>query len=345
MPAQRQKLKSLKYASSKIHLRRGVKFIVFLLVLTAGINFAIRFSQFRGFFQKTSDFKQTNFSFSKEIDYSYRVNFLILSDRDQRQEFGLLSYQEKEKDLDFFYINKKIYYNLPRVGWSNFGNLYEKEGLDGLAQGVEGSLALPLDGYLEVSEENFDLSESSLSKYVAQGGFIGGLSKIVDAKGIADHANSSLSWKELLSIYFKLAKVNNDNFSYNKLSDFTMDEIRDGTKYLSLDTKRLDNFIVENLSDPALTEEGASVEVQNGTNASGLATLASRFITNLGGRVVLAGNADEKIQETLIYKYSSKPKLISRLKGILPYKLEDKVGENAGSDFLIILGKDFSSSL
>src|SRR4030042_6327646 len=190
MPAQRQKLKSLKYASSKIHLRRGVKFIVFLLVLTAGINFAIRFSQFRGFFQKTSDFKQTNFSFSKEIDYSYRVNFLILSDRDQRQKFGLLSYQEKEKDLDFFYINKKIYYNLPRVGWSNFGNLYEKEGLDGLAQGVEGSLALPLDCYLEVSEENFDLSESSLSKYVAQGGFIGGLSKIVDAKGIADHANS-----------------------------------------------------------------------------------------------------------------------------------------------------------
>ncbi|MBA7496081.1 Polyisoprenyl-teichoic acid--peptidoglycan teichoic acid transferase TagU [subsurface metagenome] len=97
-------------------------------------------------------------------------------------------------------------------------------------------------------------------------------------------------------------------------------------------------------TDPYLVEENAKIEVQNGTNKTGLAGKTAQFLKNYNYNVVKTSTAKTKYSETQIIDYTlgHKPFTIKFLQSRISGKVIQQ-NPPAGStvDIVIILGHDF----
>jgi len=92
-----------------------------------------------------------------------------------------------------------------------------------------------------------------------------------------------------------------------------------------------------------LAQEGARVEILNGTNTKGLAARTRTFLQGRGVNVVRIGDADRyTYTQTLIYDYTGRypftRDLIARLLGVTPQNVRRVSNPAAGVDLRIILG-------
>jgi len=92
-----------------------------------------------------------------------------------------------------------------------------------------------------------------------------------------------------------------------------------------------------------LAQEGARVEILNGTNTKGLAARTRTFLQGRGVNVVRIGDADRyTYTQTIIYDYSGRHPftrdLIARLLGVAPQNVRRSSNPAAGVDLRIVLG-------
>lgn len=115
------------------------------------------------------------------------------------------------------------------------------------------------------------------------------------------------------------------------------------SEHSSTNDAKLSIFASTLFIDPVMRDEKISLQITNSTDVPGLGNKLAKYLTNIGGDVVLvnsSSNAQEKSQ--IFYGQESYTlKKISKMLNITPQKKESK----SISDIIIIIGKDRGSLL
>lgn len=295
----------------------------------------------------------TNIDYNSNPNQNYRVNILLISTEGGKtlKDLVVATYDKEEGTLKWLKIPTGVYLNLPSdYGWGDLKSAYllgqteeKQKGVDVLVRGVELLLAAKVDGYIAVNDSSVSFDEEDLDKirkYAFGPTFF--LKSLAVNDYLSTKVHTSLTPWSLVSLSLKAKEVRFDKAKFKDLSDFMTEDTREGQKYPVLDIASLDNYLKEVLSEPKILADLAKIEVRNSTKKPGLASLASRVITNLGGNVVYTGNSDDNLEQTKIYVYGNRHKTADRLGEVLGAKVETKKPDNEiRGDIVVQVGLDF----
>lgn len=151
------------------------------------------------------------------------------------------------------------------------------------------------------------------------------------------------SWR-LLQICWLIRDLQLDQTDIAQLDPPTTQAADEG---VTLVADRIDQVIQEKFVDPEIRRDAVSVVVKNATNVSGLASLTSRFIANMGGEIVAVEPADtaQTNSSQTAEKESGLSRSITQFLGI-PLTKQARTGRERadveliiGTDALVRLGK------
>lgn len=114
-----------------------------------------------------------------------------------------------------------------------------------------------------------------------------------------------------------------------------------------LDDAMIDKTSSFLFNDYTLTQENQSIQIINGTKASGLGNRLARIISNAGGNIISVSTADDIIKYSEILYFGKKSYTAEKLSKILNFPLSNKQEEKTGeaiSDITVIIGKDSAYS-
>lgn len=106
----------------------------------------------------------------------------------------------------------------------------------------------------------------------------------------------------------------------------------------------IDKICSQIFIDNIMVEEKVSIQIINGTGVLGLGNRLAKFITNMGGNVVLVSTADEIIDNSEIDYFDEKTYSYKKLKQVLNFK-ENKMEKEGIADLIIIIGKNSLADL
>ena len=184
-----------------------------------------------------------------------------------------------------------------------------------IEENMQGSLAknlkVPIDGYLNLKNKNFNYSNISSSLFI----------NIFSLP--STHIN--LTYFDIIRLSLFTRTVS-PNFIYERKLVKEYSDLQKST-ILSLTFK-----------DPAIVAESMSIEVVNGTEVSGLGTNLANLVTNMGGNVVLVGSKDLQKESKIIY-FKKNSYTAKKLSNNLNFPLEE-TGSRGLADVIIIIGED-----
>lgn len=104
------------------------------------------------------------------------------------------------------------------------------------------------------------------------------------------------------------------------------------------ESEQLSVLISSLFIDEAISSEKASIQITNATEVSGLGNKIAKYLTNMGGSVVLVNSSKETLGKSkIIYRQDSYT--VRKISQILEIPAEKKE-MNSISDIIIIIGKD-----
>lgn len=311
-----------------------VKLALFVLVGVLGlliISWTIQFTQSLFSPWKLTTNKVRNYLWNGE----FNINVLIRSDH-----ISLLSYNPKQAKLTLVNIPDETFLEVP-YGFGlwqlravyELGQSQKKIGGDKLLQDtVSNLLAVPIDGFLDLSSLQPQKSAASILNTLRKNPFSG--------LELLQALKTDLTVWELIRLKVSLGGVR-----FDKVSELRLDEVLDktnlpdGTPVLTADPVKLDG-VLSKLADPTIVSEHKSIAVFNATNRPLLAQKAARLITNLGGNVIITNNAPEPLKKTTIS--GEKSATLERLRQI--FLSDDKISNKEGSSraqINVTIGEDF----
>lgn len=289
--------------------------LVFLLFVCILIFLSVVFRFYSGF--KTAKFKNLD-----------RVNIVI-----DNGNFFLVSLSRKgEIALLELPVEKKI--KLARgFGEYSLASVYrlgELEGKGGqlLVESLQSFLAVPVDGLVKIGRPTCGLTENQERKC---------LQKILFS-AIKNRPKTGISGVDLLIALWRSLKTKpGEKINVASLGDKKfLDSAGD------LDLEKIDLFLSQELADSQITAENISLAVFNTTETVGLASQATRLISNLGGRVVSVDNAE--LRERTVIVFSEKVRdsyTLKRLVGLFFAKVKEDEEISGRAQIEIYLGKDY----
>lgn len=232
------------------------------------------------------------------------INLIIAqSENNDIRALNFVSLNPVDEKMTIVKLPEDIYVDVPKnFGSWKLGSIYKlgqenkpKIGEELVKMSVSKLLALPVDGIIEVkSKTSLDVAEITAQwKKNVLSGF-----------NFLTNVKTDLSLKETTDFVFKAAKVRADNTTdvdFFKTSITQSKLLPDSSRVLGVDAIKLDTFIKQNLLDPTISNEDLSVAVFNGTDHPGLTAEAVRLIGNLGTRVTIISNTDQKFVHSGVY--------------------------------------------
>lgn len=106
----------------------------------------------------------------------------------------------------------------------------------------------------------------------------------------------------------------------------------------------LDKVVGRLAIDDLLEKEQQTIQIINGTDVVGLGNRLAKFITNMGGDVIIVATSDSSIKTSAISYIDKKTYTVERLQKVLGYEAIRKA-DNAISDITIIIGEDKLNNL
>lgn len=319
-------------------------FLVILLILSQLIKIIISFG-----LPLNSDLKSDNIDIWKD---KVSLNLVVKS-----QDISIINYDPFNKETTLLVIPNETYVTLPQ-GFGDWpvGSVYplgqdekEPKGAWLLKQSLAKLLGLPIDGFIEVNENDQKNSTEEIVKKW--------MNNPIFAYLTLRNMRSDLTLIESWKLISTLSQTRDDKFKVINLasSDITESKLLpDSSRVLGVDTIKLDLFIRDNLSDENIYSEGLTVAIYNGTTHFGLAKEASRVITNLGGNVIIAQNSENPIEKSLI---TINNKSMENLENSQTYKklsqvfapdclkksctITDPKIDQSRSQIIIVLGEDY----
>ncbi len=283
--------------------RFGIKQAVLALILLLLVIFAGRLVQLAA--QISQPFNLPNSEKRQySLDPNTTINLVFTSLKDPVSPvIYLLSFNPKEQKIVVLHISNDIYTSLPKdLGQWRIGSVYQlgqenetPQGVALLKVSLSKLVGLPVDGILIQN----DLSSKSLSDIILN------LRKnpLAQIKFISS-LKTDLSLVETVKFLAALSSVRSNNVTELDLATSTITESKllpDSTRVLGVNMVKLDTFIRENMPDSNISDEGKTIAIFNATNHPGLAAEAARFVTNLGGNVVITQSLqDQQVQKSAV---------------------------------------------
>jgi len=205
-----------------------------------------------------------------------------------------------------------------------------------LKESVAGALGVPVDGY-------FILSGSLAQKPFEE------IVKTLRQNPLADltflgQAKTDLSISEYWRMVWVLRSLRYDKITVLDLGQSTLTSwqlLADGTRVLSFNQPKLDQFIQKYFENSKITDEALSVGILNSTSHPGLAEKAARIVANLGGRVTFTANYPDTLKNSIVLgKDSYSTAYFSKLFAPHPSKMKIDL-DLSRADINIFLGEDY----
>jgi hypothetical protein len=113
------------------------------------------------------------------------------------------------------------------------------------------------------------------------------------------------------------------------------------TKSISIDItpSESDKIVGHLVTDELIEKDNQTIQVINGTNIGGLGNRLARFLTNMGGDVIIVATGNRPKKDSTISYIDQKTYTVERLQKVLGYPAI-KEENNAISDITITIGED-----
>lgn len=247
---------------------------------------------------------------------------------------SILSYNPIDEKVTTIKLPDELYINVPGgFGKWQLRSIYdlgesEKKGEILLKRSIQSFLSVPIDRYIIL--DNQSGKDEDIVKLFKQ--------NPLKIYLLSKEIKSNLTPVELIKLSMGILGVRFDKVENLSLLDLDLvdqSNLADGTVVFFADPYKLDSlspYFVEN----KITEERLTVAVYNATSYPGLAQKVSRIITNMGGNVIMAANAEKNYPNSFITGDSSSG-TYKRLKAAF-------VKECPGSPFESTQGRPFDSA-
>ena len=198
--------------------------------------------------------------------------------------------------------------------------------LDLTAQTVSKLLALPVDGYIVTD----DAGLGQIGEYLG-----GGLRIVKLLPNLLTEVRRSIKTNLTFPSLLRVGQFVWSAQSNEDVWDMSEEELFD---WQHLDLKLQKYFL-----DSKIVEERLKIQILNATEKSGLATHVARYVKNLGGDVIIIGNADQlDLKKSFVVTGREEAHTVQRLMEVLQIEevREEFEGVGERADLTIILGLD-----
>lgn len=259
------------------------------------------------------------------------------SDQSLLSDLAVLHISPFDGKLSFVTVPVDFKTSLPHGFGANYlktlyaiGNLDDFGGVSLIKETTSSLLAIPIDSYLMLSRSDFRFLVETLENAHGLAG-IGEWGDFIFQASLESDLNV---WSDLRLLQFILAVKSSDkSFLSAPVEDIAV----------------LDEMMQNYFDDPVVTNDRAKVLVLNGTQTSGLATAAARFVSNLGADVLATDNAPRREYRFSILVSQEKTPTVEKLTdvfGVLDFRTVDSLGDDPlldrfrRADVVLILGED-----
>lgn len=281
----------LKWKEIQSKTKRNKKTKLALIVLGLGVSllllsWTIRFTQ--GLFSpwKLQASQQRNYIWNGD----FNINLLVRSGH-----IYLISYNPKAGKILVVNIPDETFVEVPGgFGKWQIRSVYELGGDFLLKQTLTALFAVPIDGFLDFNTMKPQKSAIEIVETIRENTFSG--------FNFLSSLKTDLTPWELMRLQWGIGAVRFDKIKeldLVKLNVLNRENLLDGTVVFNPDPVKLDG-VLSDLADPAIIAENKTISVLNATGEPQLAQKWARLITNLGGNVIITGNAQNRLEKTQI---------------------------------------------
>lgn len=171
-------------------------------------------------------------------------------------------------------------------------------------------LEIPIDGFISYSSLNLDQKVNSL--------FMNAVFKYNKLK-------TNLTIIDLLKLAMLARAVPESSVNIKIVRDTSGSE--------------LDKIVGRLVNDTFIEKDKQTIRIVNATDINGLGNRLARFITNMGGNVIIVATEDSPRKKSSISYFDKKTYTVERLQKVLGYEVV-KEQNNAISDIIIVIGED-----
>ncbi len=203
-------------------------------------------------------------------------------------------------------------------------------------------LGIPVDGWILANNQiTVDDKDQFINLLNTEFNFI---------QSIFPTQKTSLSFIKKPRFYYNLSKMRPDRITFINLSQsnaLSMVTLPDGSTNLEPDLVKVDSFLNQDFEELTILKEGLSIAVLNGSEVPGLATKASRIISNDGGKVIQVAESSLKVVDCVIYvsqKYK-KYYTVQRIKETFHCDVAFEQIEESRADIAVVIGNDYHQQI
>lgn len=172
-------------------------------------------------------------------------------------------------------------------------------------------LEIPIDGFLLSSSLDLDQKPDSIF-----------LKSILNAKSL----QTNLTIIDLLKLMFFSKSISSGSINIKNIST-------------DLTPSDLDKSVGQLVSDELIEKDNQTIQIINGTEVGGLGNRLARFLTNMGGDIIIVATSDSPRKRSVISYIDQKTYTVEKLQKVLGYPVI-KAGNNEISDITIVIGED-----
>lgn len=321
---------------SKVRKNKRNKLAILVLALVVGLlllSWMVKFTNSLFTPWKVQGNLQKKFLWNGE----FNLNLLVRTDRT-----SIFVLNPKEEKVMVVNIPDETFLEVP----SGFGSwqlraIYElgetqKEigGYKLLADSLTNFLAIPIDGFLDLKDLSPQRSTIEIVDTLRKNPLF--------MFNLLPDLKTNLTMWELLRLDLKLSKVRFDKveeLSLDKLDALDRGNLPDGTAIFTGDPVKLDS-VLSGLADPAIVSEHKTIAVFNGTSKGQLAVKWARLIRNLGGNVIITGNAEGTNKTKITGEESTTLKRLQQIFGLGDTKDSPETSFSR-AQINLLLGEDY----
>lgn len=230
-------------------------------------------------------------------DGGYNFNLLIRS-----PALALLSYNPQDNRVMIVEVPDETFLEVPHgFGTWQARSIYDlgqsQKGIGGdqlLKEALTAFFAIPIDGFIDFSRLKTPKSAAEIVEILRK--------NPISGFNFLSALKTDLTMWEILKLKWGISSVRFDKIqqlNLIKLNVLEREKLADGTPIFIYDPVRLDSVLLD-FQDSVITSERKTIAVFNATDHPQLAQKWTRLITNLGGNVIITGNAEVRLMKTQV---------------------------------------------
>lgn len=258
----------------------------------------------------------------------------------------IISFDHKKSSVAVISIPSNMYVDVAfGYGQYRIGKIFaldKQEGKNGslIVNTIKSTLAIPIDGYLDLKQISLLADEKEYSdEYFMQGKNKLFLNPLYLTQG-------NLNLFDNLNIFAAAINVKANRLTFINLPKENVlipDKLPDGSEVYNLDKSLNDRIMQNTFLEEELNDENFSVEILNSTSYLGLAEQGARLIENLGGKIINIGNEIGVNKRCKIYTKLSviSSYTVHRLQNLFDCEVNEESLKDSRADISVVLGEDY----